>query len=150
MSAAPRGKSAPASARIRVTVPGMGATIRLAAGDFSARDGVDDTAGRGNVGDLSCEWVDPFELEMAARRGHIEIAARPGGGCPLRRVPKAHVEHTAVARHELQPGVRAGQLHGEPIAFVPQQRVILLAPVPKAQAPTAASDERPAVGPVPG
>ena len=31
MSGAPRGKSAPASARIRVTVPGMGATMRLAA-----------------------------------------------------------------------------------------------------------------------
>ena len=43
---------------------------------------------------------------MAARRGQIEIAARPGDGCPLRRVAQAQVEHTAVARHELQPGIR--------------------------------------------
>ena len=115
-----------------------------------ARHRRDDAAGCSDVGGLSRKRVDPLQLEMAARRGHIEIAARPCDGCPLRRVAQAQVEKTAVARHELQAGIGAGEFHAQPVAAVPQHGVVSLGAVPQAQATTAAAGERPTVRPVPG
>ncbi len=91
-----------------------------------------------------------MQLATTAQRGQIEIAAGPCHGHPLGCVAEAHVEHATLARDKLQAIVRAAEFHAQPVAAVPQHRVVALAAVSKAQAAAAAAGERPTVRPIPG
>ena len=91
-----------------------------------------------------------MKREGSARRGQIEVAARPHGGARLRNIAERDLEASALARRKAQRLASAGKLKAHAVARIPQRRVAMLAMPAKAQAARAAAGEHPAVGPVPG
>src|SRR5262249_21759617 len=110
-----------------------------------ARHRRDDAARRRDLRYVRRARIDPVKPERPTQRATTEAAAGPGRRYPFERVAEAHVEHTTLTPHELQPIVLTTELQAQAAAAVPEHRVVPLGAVTKAQATAAAAGERPAV-----